>query len=123
MFTAAVKLLVCQLRGLKKGKWCVMLEIVILMIGFVTLVRGKMELGRGRELVGWRARVCGAILCSHLAIAFCAGFVIGFLGYTDPILPVIVTVASMIFVVVSAVLVGNLLYKGPLNEPMVAGNS
>lgn len=89
-----------------------MLEIVMLIIGFVTLVSGKLTLGIGRILLGWRARVCGAILCSHLAIVLCGRFIIGSMGRTESDLPTIWTLGSMIFTVSLALLVGNLLYKG-----------
>jgi len=96
-----------------------MLEIVMLIVGFVTLVSGKMTLGKGRNLSGWRARICGAILCSHLAIVFCGGLISGLTGNAEIVPHIILTLGSMIFTVSLAVVIGNLLYKGQSDETRV----
>jgi len=100
-----------------------MLEIVMLLVGIVTLVTGRMQLGNGREILGWRARLCGAIICSHVPMMFCCGLVMGVTGYTDPTLQVVLPIISMAFFVILAVLLGNFLYSGQKAETTVLSNS
>lgn len=94
-----------------------MLEIIVIIYGIVTIVRGRFSLTGGRELLGWRARLCGGILLTHLVISFCCGIVIGILGKADNMLLIFGTsILSLITVIVVSQITGGALFKGQLAE-------
>ncbi|HEX5791254.1 MAG TPA: hypothetical protein VFY13_08865 [Luteolibacter sp.] len=93
-----------------------MLEIIVIIFAIVTLIRGKFSLSKGRELLGWRARLCGCILLTHLGISFVAGVILGLTGNASPGLMLAIGFCSLITVVIVAMSIGSALYKGQMAE-------
>jgi hypothetical protein len=62
-------------------------EIGLIIVGLLTLVRGKLNVGKGRELLGTRARILGAACLLPLPLSFALGLAFGiYLGLSgvDP---------------------------------------
>lgn len=98
-----------------------MLEIVVIIYGLVTLIRGKFSLTGQRTLLGWRARVCGGILLAHLLIAFTGGILLAMTGNATTGAAFGVSIASLITVMIVAHVVGSRLYKGQEAETQAMG--
>ena len=54
-----------------------MCEIVMLIIGIITLIRGRFLLNRAMEVRGWTARIIGLILVLPFPLSFFVGIVLG----------------------------------------------
>lgn len=62
-------------------------EIGLLIVGLLALFRGKLSVGKGRELLGTRARILGAACLMPLPLSFILGLAFGiYLGLSgvDP---------------------------------------
>ena len=55
-------------------------EIGLLIMGIIALCTGKMSMGGGKEVLGWKARLIGFIALLPFTLAFAIGFVGGFLA-------------------------------------------
>jgi hypothetical protein len=93
-----------------------MLEIIIIIYAIITLVRGKFSLSGKRELLGWRARVCGGILLLHLPISFAGGVILALTGNAESGWVFGMGFASLITVIIIAQITASILYKGQLAE-------
>ena len=103
-----------------------MIELFVIIYGIVILVRGRVGVGKGRELQGGRARIVGGILLSHLLIAFAAGMVMamvsmasgkgGEVGFGASLA---VSLASLIIVITTAHIVGQSLYRKQEAEKLI----
>ena len=92
-------------------------EIGLLLYGIYSLITGKYSVGKGRVLVGGKARILGFLCVLPLPIAFGAGIILGFffaLVLNEPVSPLIATVVEILILVVIAVVVsllGKRFYK------------
>lgn len=96
-----------------------MVEIIALVFGIIILIRGKVGVGGGHELLGWRARVVGGILLSHLLISFIGGVILGIAsvskgnnGEVSTGAVLAISLSSLIIVGIAAFVTGKILYKG-----------
>jgi hypothetical protein len=55
----------------------VMCQIVMLIFGIITLIRGRFLLTRAKEVRGWPARIIGILVIAPLPICFMFGLVLG----------------------------------------------
>ncbi len=104
-----------------------MLEIAILVYAVIVLIRGKFSLSSGREITGWRARLCGGILLGHLPLTFILGMLMGILGIMkggdgEMGMALGLGFGSLVLVVVIALVTGNALYKGQVAEEQARRN-
>ena len=90
-----------------------MLEILVIIFGLVTLVRGKFMLSRQRELVGGRARIVGAILLSYLFFSFLSGIVLAIVGGEAAVegwAPIVISIIWLVIVIIVARITAGRLY-------------
>jgi uncharacterized protein YacL len=83
-------------------------EIGLLFYGIYSLITGKFSIGKGRSVIGVKARILGAICVLPLPIAFSAGLVLGiFYAFmlNEPISPLISAVVEIIIIVAILIIV------------------
>lgn len=93
-----------------------MLEIIVIIYGIVTIVRGRFSLtgGRGASRV---ARPTRGDPLTHLVISFCCGIVIGILGKADNMLLIFGTsILSLITVIVVSQITGGGAFQRPVGR-------
>ncbi len=95
-----------------------MLEIFVIVYGIIVMVRGKSTMSKNQELLGWRARVIGAILLAYLPVSFGIGLVMGLSsgGNLNQGAVLGASVVVLILVLVAAYFVSKSLYRGQVEE-------
>ena len=90
-----------------------MLEIIVIIFGIVTLIRGKYPMGGGRELVGGRARIIGGILLAYLPVSFGIGVILAVMGEGEVSKGAALagSIVLLIITIVVAIFVAKALYK------------
>lgn len=106
-----------------------MIELVVIIYAIVILVRGRVGVGKGRELLGGRARIVGGILLSHLIIAFVAGMVLAMISMANGNggevgfgATLAVSFGSLILVITTAHFVGQSLYRKQEAEKLITSS-
>lgn len=90
-----------------------MLEIIVIIFGIVTLIRRKYPMGKGKELVGGRARIIGGILLAYLPLSLAAGLIYDLLSGGDAPRGTAmgISIALLIVTIVVAIILSKSLYK------------
>jgi len=95
-----------------------MLEIFVIVYGIVVMIRRKSTMSKDQELVGWRARVIGAILLVYLPISFGIGLIMGLTQGENLNQGLVMgsSIVVLILVLVAAYVVSKRLYRGQVEE-------
>lgn len=93
-----------------------MIEIIAIVMGLVTVIRGKFKLNKDKILYGWRARVCGGVLLCHIPIMVVGCVLLGATGSLDEFTPLILSFCSLATVITFSFVLGFSLYRGQAEE-------
>ena len=55
-------------------------QIGLLIYGIIAMIRGQYSMGKGRRVIGSKARLLGAVCSAPMPLSMIAGIVIGFLN-------------------------------------------
>jgi hypothetical protein len=101
---------------------CLIVEILMLIVGLIGLIGGKLTLSKNFPLEGRRARIAGLILALPLPLAFGIGLVLGVLIGTGALPSSATKYASCIDIgAVLAGLGGAIAYAYATKPPAVSG--